>query len=81
MPSSPKIPKEKILQTALNLIIRDGYDAVNIKTVAKELGCSTQPVSWHFGNMEGFRKALAEYALNYANSKLLSITESGIYTF
>ncbi|MDY4839983.1 MAG: TetR family transcriptional regulator, partial [Lachnospiraceae bacterium] len=38
-----QIPKEKILETALQLLIRDGYEAITIKAVAKELGTSTQP--------------------------------------
>ena len=80
MPSSPKIPKDKILETALLLLIRDGYSLLNIKTLAKELGCSTQPISWHFGNMDGLRKALAEYALGYANEKMRS-TANGIKAF
>ena len=48
MPSSPKIPKELILEYALKMLIRDGYAALNIKALAKEIGCSTQPISWHF---------------------------------
>lgn len=67
-----QIPKEKILETALQLLIRDGYEAITIKAVAKELGTSTQPISWTFGNMENFRTALAEYALAYANQKMHS---------
>lgn len=72
MPSSPKIPKEIILKHALQLIIRDGYSTLNIKLLAKEIGCSTQPISWHFGNMEGLRKELSEYALQYAYAKMYS---------
>ncbi len=75
MPTSPKIPKEVILQHALDMLIQEGYSSINIKTLAKKIGCSTQPISWHFGNMENFRNALTEYALNYANNKLLSATE------
>ena len=70
MPPKVQIPKEKILQTALKLIISEGYEAVNIKRLAKELGCSTQPVSWTFGNMGNFRKELFEYALHYMNEKM-----------
>ena len=80
MPSSPKISKEKILQNALEMLIENGYSSINIKTLAKKIGCSTQPVSWHFGNMENFRNALARYALNYANKKMLSASE-GIRAF
>lgn len=75
MPSSPKIPKETILQYALDMLIQDGYSSINIKALAKRIGCSTQPISWHFGNMENFRSALTEYALNYANKKMLSASE------
>lgn len=81
MPSSPKIPKELILEHALKILIREGYSALNIKALAKEIGCSTQPISWHFGNMDGLRKALSEYALNYANSKMRPTAENAIAAF
>ena len=53
MPSSPKIQKEVILKTAMDLLIREGNGAINIKTVAKELGYSTQPISRQFGSYSG----------------------------
>ena len=68
MPSSPKVQKEAILKTALEMLIRDGYASINIKTVAQELGCSTQPISRQFGSMEGFRKALLGYCIEHLNS-------------
>lgn len=73
--------KEVILQAALKMLIRDGYSAINIKTLSKEIGCSTQPLVWHFENMEGLRKALAEYALNYANEKMRPCTHNGVEAF
>lgn len=81
MPSSPKIPKELILEYALKMLIRDGYAALNIKALAKEIGCSTQPISWHFGNMDGFRNELTKYALEYANKKMLSSASHGMEAF
>ncbi len=47
--------EEDILQTALEIVTQDGYAALNIKAVAKKLGCSTAPISWQFGGMEGLR--------------------------
>ncbi|MGN0978670.1 MAG: TetR/AcrR family transcriptional regulator [Faecousia sp.] len=70
MPSSPKIPKERILETALQMLIRDGYASINIKTLAQELGCSTQPISRHFGNMDTFRSELTAAAEQYVKDKL-----------
>lgn len=81
MSSSPKIPKELMLECALKILIRDGYAALNIKAVAKEIGCSTQPISWHFGNMDGFRNELTKYALAYANKKMLSNASNGMEFF
>ncbi len=80
MPSSPKIPRETILKSALELLIQEGYASINIKSLAAKIGCSTQPISWHFGNMENFRSALTEYALNYANEKMLSASQ-GVSAF
>lgn len=66
------ISKEIILEAGLRMLIREGYAAVNIKSLAKEIGCSTQPIAWHFENMEGLRRALAEYAGEYARKEAAS---------
>ena len=81
MARKTQVSKEIILQEALEMLIRDGYSAINIKTLSKEIGCSTQPLVWHFENMAGFRKALAEYALNYANGKMRSCVQNGMDAF
>ena len=81
MARKTQVSKEIILQEALEMLIRDGYSAINIKTLSKEIGCSTQPLVWHFENMAGLRKALAEYALNYANGKMRSCVQNGMDAF
>jgi len=63
MPSSPKVLKETMLETAYAMLVRDGYEAINIKAVAQELGCSTQPISRQFGSMDGMREELLTYCL------------------
>lgn len=63
------ISRDIILENGLKMLIRDGYSAVNIKSLAAEIGCSTQPLVWHFENMEGLRKALAEYARQYSKDR------------
>lgn len=81
MPSNPKIPKEMILEYTFKILLRDGYEKINIKGIAKEIGCSTQPISWHFGNMDGLKVALLEYAREYALKRLLNIQENAMLTF
>ncbi len=75
------ITKEMILESALKMLIRDGYSSINIKTLASEIGCSTQPISWHFKNMEGLRKALAGYAREYAARKAASYSDNAAEDF
>lgn len=71
MPRSVQITKEKILTAALDVLICNGYSAVNIKSIAKELKCSTQPIAWQFGNMDNMREALTQEAVTYANKKMM----------
>ncbi len=51
-----------ILEAAYELLEEAGIGAVAIKSIAAKLGCSTQPVSWHFGSMTELRKELYQYA-------------------
>lgn len=81
MPRKVQITKEIILDAALKLLIREGYSAVNIKSLARELHCSTQPISWQFENMEGFRAALATYALSYTNGIVKSDSKNALVAF
>ncbi|SCW26838.1 transcriptional regulator, TetR family [Ruminococcaceae bacterium YRB3002] len=57
-----KITREMILEAAYELLDESGIGAVAIKTIAARLGCSTQPVSWHFGSMTELKKELYVYA-------------------
>ncbi len=65
MARKTQISKDVILEAAFQLLLREGYNSVNIKAVAKEIGCSTQPISWHFNNMNGLRKELLEYCVRF----------------
>lgn len=81
MPRSVQITKEKILTAALDILIRDGYSTVNIKSIAKELKCSTQPIAWQFGNMDNMRGALTQEAVIYANQKMMPASTNCIEAF
>lgn len=75
------ISREVILEAALKILIRDGYAAVNVKTIASEIGCSTQPIVWHFENMDGVRNALSEYAREYAAKKAFHDSQNKVESF
>jgi len=75
------ISKEVILSNALELLIEEGYSSINIKTLSQKIGCSTQPLVWHFENMEGLRRDLSEYARKVAINKITSVSATGIEGF
>lgn len=81
MPRSVQITREKILTAALDVLIREGYSAVSIKSIARELNCSTQPIAWQFGNMDNMREALTKEAVAYANQKMMPTSTNCIEAF
>ena len=64
-----QITKEIILEAALQMLLRDGYSVITVKSLAAEIGCSTQPIIWHFENMNGFRKCFYEYCIDFAKGQ------------
>jgi len=81
MGRTTRISKESILQAGLDLIIRDGYAAVNIKNLSRELDCSTQPIMWQFGDMDEFRTQLAVFCAQRLNEKMRADCHSAILSF
>ena len=62
MPPKIRITKESIVATAVDLVRRDGAGAINARTIAKELSCSTQPVFSNFATMDELRLAVVNAA-------------------
>lgn len=62
MPAKKQVPKDLILQTALQLLMEHGFEAVNVKSLAAALHCSTQPIYLSFENMDALRRALVPAA-------------------
>ena len=75
------ITPEIILKNALDMVIEEGYQSLSVHSLAKKIGCSTQPIVWHFENMEGLRKALYVYALEYSGKKASSGSASSSDAF
>ena len=58
MPPKIKITKEDIINTAVEIVRRDGAGAINARNVAAALGCSTQPVFSNFSSMDELKIAV-----------------------
>ena len=65
MPPKVKITKEEIVGTALELIRSEGEGAVNARSIANALGCSTQPIFSNFATMEELQAAVIEAAYTH----------------
>jgi len=57
MPPKARITRERIVDAAVEVARRHGAEGVNARTVSRQLGCSTQPVMYHFATMEELKRA------------------------
>lgn len=62
MPPKVKVTKEDIIRAAVEIVRREGHQALNARTVAAALNCSTQPVFSNFSGMDALRMAVVERA-------------------
>ena len=58
MPPKQRITREMILESSFSMFCREGMENVNARSVAKALGCSTQPIFSYFSGMEDLKNAL-----------------------
>ena len=79
MPPKIKITKEEIVDTALNLVREAGEQALNARSIAAKLKCSTQPVFSNFETMEDLHNAVKEAAYAEYQSYLKTDMEAGKY--
>ena len=56
MPAVKKVSKDDIIDAAIDVLRDDGFSAINARSVAKKLGCSTQPIYFSFKSMEELRQ-------------------------
>lgn len=64
MPATKKVSKEEIIDAAVDILREGGFDSINARSVAKKLGCSTQPIYLSFHNMEELKAAMSERAID-----------------
>jgi len=52
MPPKARITKEMVTEAGLKIARTEGAEALNVRRVAAELGCSTQPVMYHYKTVD-----------------------------
>ena len=73
MPPKIRYHKDCIIRAAFELVRSEGEQALNFRSVAKKLGCSTQPVIYQFDTMEKLKNEVYNMADNYHTEYITKI--------
>lgn len=72
MPPKQKITIEMILDATFQITREKGFESVNARSLAKVIGCSTQPIFSHFATMTDLKNEFYKYLEKYYNEYALS---------
>ena len=62
MPPRLKVTREDIIAAALDIVRKNGENALNARSIASQLGCSTQPIFSNFDSMEELETTVIDAA-------------------
>ena len=65
MPPAARITKEMILNAVLELTRKQGFEAVNARSIAMQLQCSTRPIFTCYENMEMLKREFLEFGYRF----------------
>ena len=69
MPAIAKVTKEMIIEAAFEVAKEMGAENITARTVSQKLGCSTQPVLYHFKTVpQGFAGSCKIFKDNYVTN-------------
>ena len=74
-----KITRKDIIETALELVRVGGADAVNARSIASKLNCSTQPIFSNFESMEELEEEVGKAAYSLYQGFITRELESQSY--
>ena len=58
MPPKSRISREMILDSSIKVVRNKGIQNLNVRAIATELKCSTQPIMYHFATMEELKSEI-----------------------
>lgn len=66
-----RITREMVVDAAFEVSRTSGAEQINARTVSEKLGCSTQPVMYHFATIEKLKRAVYTKADRYHTEYLM----------
>ncbi|MBR6769154.1 MAG: TetR/AcrR family transcriptional regulator [Clostridia bacterium] len=79
MPPKVKVTKQDIITTATALVRQNGESAINARSIAGALNCSTQPIFSNFATMDDLRAAVIAETQSLVRTYIERETASGVY--
>lgn len=80
MPPKVKITKDQIIETGLTIVRKNGAEAINARSIAAELQCSTQPIFSNFHSIEELKHAILKKAEQISTNYIRAEIEKNEYT-
>ncbi len=77
MPPKAQITREMITRAGLELIRSSGADALNVRSVAAKLHCSTQPVMYYFSSVEELKTEIYAAADEFHTGYIMDVDFTG----
>ena len=77
MPKSTTITQEIIIETAFEMVRKEGFGVLSARNIAKQIGCSTQPIYCCYKNMEDLKAEICKKALAFLQNVMLSYSKTG----
>ena len=78
MPPKVKISRQMIIEAAMQIVREKGHEYLNVRTIADQLECSTQPVMYNFKTVEKLREEVYRFADEYHSEYIMPKGDKGI---
>ncbi|MBR2682748.1 MAG: WHG domain-containing protein [Atopobiaceae bacterium] len=72
MPRKPVTTREAMVDAAFDLVRREGHNALTVRALAAELGCSTQPIMYQFPALAELRELVYQRADAFHSEYILA---------
>lgn len=68
----PEVRKQEVLQAAVEVSEKYGFDGITRERVAAQAGVAVGTVNLHYGTMKQLRRAVARYAVHHELLNILA---------
>ncbi|MDO4783227.1 MAG: TetR-like C-terminal domain-containing protein [Capnocytophaga felis] len=77
MPKSTTITKEMIVETAFEMVRKEGFMVLSARNIAKQIGCSTQPIYCCYKTMDELKAEVCQKVLAHLKNRMCSYQKTG----